>query len=157
MEVANICFSLPESHHLKIHFTNSKSAPKPSAELVTVAVLYSFLQDSSSLLTHSQPNFFSFSHTFKPTWPLSTGGGSWQVCKAKCAAGLHAGRWADFHHTLKLSQPAYQPGRPPPLPPPKKRLPLHCSALLNWLDFGWPAPTEALRDVVMSHQKEEVR
>lgn len=51
-----------------------------------------------------------FSHTalsisLKPTWPVSTGGGSWQTHEAKYAASWRV----VLHSTLKMSQSAYQP------------------------------------------------
>lgn len=42
-----------------------------------------------------------------PTWPVSTGGGSWQTHEEKYA-GLYAGWRVVLHSTLKMSQPAYQ-------------------------------------------------
>lgn len=137
----------------------------PALGFVTAAVLYSFLQDSSSLLTHPQPNFFFLSPThLSPRGHCQQEEGLGRSARQSVLlACMQAVELTSTTHS-KLSQPAYQPGRPPPPPPPlpkkkkkKERLPLHCSALLNWPDFGWPAPTEALRDVVMSHQKEEVR
>lgn len=46
--------------------------------------------------------------SFKPTWPVSTGGGSWQTHEAKYAVCLYAGWRVVLHPTLKMSQSASQ-------------------------------------------------
>lgn len=97
-----------------------KSTTKTTTEVIVAALLYHFFTCVTST-TFQDPYFrlnhplFSLSHTalsisLKPTWPVSTGGGSWQTHEAKYA-GLYAGWRVVLHSTLKMSQPAYQPRR----------------------------------------------